>query len=218
MPVIPDPTVAHPMEGHPRVTFLKPVVTAPHIEVGDYSYYDDPDEPEAFQDRNVLYAYGPERLLIGRYCAFATGVRFIMNGANHPMLGVSTFPFTIFGGDWAERTGDLMMSLPSRGDTVVGNDVWLGYEAMVMPGVRIGDGAIVAARSVVVDDVPPYAIVGGNPGRVIRLRYSEEQIALLLRAAWWDWPPALVTEHVRTIMSGSPEDIARIAADAGLLR
>lgn len=211
MPVIPDPDALHPVEGHPRVTFLKPLVTAPHIQVGAYTYYDDPDEPEAFETRNVLYAYGSERLVIGRYCALATGVRFVMNGANHPMLGPSTFPFGIFGGDWAEQTMDLVTSLPGRGDTVVGNDVWLGYESLLMPGVRIGDGAIVAARSVVVEDVPPYAIVGGNPARIIRMRYGPEDIELLLRAAWWDWPVELVTAHARTIMTGTAAEIAAIA-------
>jgi acetyltransferase-like isoleucine patch superfamily enzyme len=126
------------------VVFLKTVVTAPNIEVGDYSYYDDPGDPTAFERENVLYAYGPEKLVIGRYCALATGVRFVMAGANHRTAGVSTFPFAIFGGIRAERTLDLVMAVPSRGDTIVGNDVWIGYNAMVMPGVRIGDGAIVA--------------------------------------------------------------------------
>jgi virginiamycin A acetyltransferase len=217
MPAIPDPHVLHPMEGHPRVTFLKPLVASPTVEIGDYSYYDHPTRAEQFEEDCVLYGYGPERLVIGRYCALAADVRFIMNGANHPMVGPSTFPFPIFGGDWAEAF-DVLATLPSRGDTVVGNDVWLGYEALVMPGVRIGDGAVVAARSVLVDDVPPYAIVGGNPGRVIRMRYEPDDVERLLRAAWWDWPVELVTEHVRTIMSGSPADIERIADANGLSR
>ena len=138
---IPSPETLHPVAGHPRVVFLKPLVRAPHIIVGDYTYYDDPVAAEQFAQNNVLYAYGPERLIIGRYCALATGVRFLMAGANHPTAGVSTFPFAIFGGVWAERTLDLVMAAPSRGDTIVGNDIWIGYNAMVMPGVRIGDGA-----------------------------------------------------------------------------
>ena len=145
MPIAPDPTTIHPLPAHPRVVFLRPLVRSAQIEVGDYTYYDDPEDPEAFEIRNVLYAYGPERLVIGRYCALAAGVRFLMAGANHAMSGVSTFPFTIFGGDWAQRTLDLLQAIPSRGDTVVGHDVWLGYEAVVMPGVHIGHGAIVAA-------------------------------------------------------------------------
>jgi virginiamycin A acetyltransferase len=143
---IPSPDTLHPVAGHPRVVFLKPLVRSPNIEVGDYTYYDDPG---AFERENVLYAYGPERLVIGRYCALATGVRFLMAGANHPTAGVSTFPFAIFGGAWAEQTLELVPAIPSRGDTIAGNDVWIGYEAVVMPGVRIGDGAIVAAEAVV---------------------------------------------------------------------
>ena len=158
----PDPNQIHPLLGTDRVVFLKPVLAgAEKIEVGDYTYYDDPGAPTAFEQNNVLYGYGPERLVIGRYCALAEGVRFVMPGANHPMLGPSTFPFGIFGGDWGD-TMDVVMSAPSRGDTVVGNDVWLGYRTLVMPGVKIGDGAIVAAGSVVAADVPPYAIAGGN--------------------------------------------------------
>jgi virginiamycin A acetyltransferase len=207
---IPDPNQVHPLPHTDRVVFLKPIVTSEKIEVGDYTYYDDPDDPTAFEQNNVLYAYGPERLVIGRYCALAAGVRFVMAGANHAVLGASTFPFGIFGGDWGE-TMDLVMSAPSRGDTVVGNDVWLGYSVVVMPGVAIGDGAIVAAGSMVTADVPPYAIAGGNPARVLRMRYDEDDVARLLRAAWWDWPVELVTRHARTIMSGTPAELEAIA-------
>lgn len=136
-----------------------------------------------------------------------------MAGAEHPTMGVSTFPFTMFGGDWAERTLDLVTAMPSRGDTVIGNDVWLGYRSTVLPGVTLGDGAIVAAGSVVTADVAPYTIVGGNPARPIRRRFADDDIAALRRAAWWDWPVELVTEHARTIMAGTPAEIARIAAD-----
>jgi virginiamycin A acetyltransferase len=211
---IPDPDQVHPLPTTDRVVFLKPVVTSEKIEVGDYTYYDDPGDPTAFERENVLYAYGPERLVIGRYCALAEGVRFVMAGANHPMLGPSTFPFGIFGGDWAEATMDLVMSAPSRGDTVVGHDVWLGYRTLVMPGVTIGHGAVIAAGSVVVSDIPPYAIAGGNPARVLRMRYDEEDVARLLRAAWWDWPVELVTQHARTIMSGTPEELEQIATSS----
>ena len=167
-----DPTVIHPMPEQPRVVLLKPLVTSPLIEVGEYSYYDDPDEPTAFETRNVLYHYGPEKLVIGKFCALGEGVRFIMNGANHRMDGPSTFPFPIMGASWAEHF-DLITGLPGRGDTVIGNDVWFGYRATVMPGVRIGHGAIVASGAVVVDDVPDYGIVGGNPAELIRSRFSE---------------------------------------------
>ena len=208
----------HPVSGQERVVFLKPLVRNPQIQVGEYTYYDDPDAALEFERDAFLYGYGPERLIIGRYCAIASGVRFIMSGANHADLGPSTFPFGIFGGIWAERTMDLVMSAESRGDTVVGNDVWLGYRALVMPGVAIGDGAVVAAASVVTSDVPPYAIVGGNPARVLRRRFEDDEIDRLLRAAWWDWPVELVTEHARAIMAGEPAELERIAERHGLLR
>ncbi|WP_425271178.1 CatB-related O-acetyltransferase [Micromonospora arborensis] len=206
----------HPLPAHERMVFLKPLVTSPKIVVGEYTYYDDPDGATGFEHRNVLYGYGPERLIIGKYCAIATGARFLMAGADHPTMGVSTFPFTIFGGEWTERTLDIVTAMPSRGDTVVGNDVWFGYQATVMPGVRIGDGAIIAAGAVVTADVPPYTIVGGNPAKAIRRRFEEADIDRLRRAAWWDWPVDLVTEHTRTIMAGTPADIEHIAKENGL--
>lgn len=143
----PDPATVHPLPAHDRVVFLKPLVASPKIVVGEYTYYDDPGGATEFEHRNVLYAYGPERLIIGRYCAIATGTRFLMAYAEHPTVGVSTFPFTMFGGRWAEETLDIVTAMPSRGDTVIGNDVWFGHRATVMPGVRIGDGAIIAAST-----------------------------------------------------------------------
>ena len=214
----PDPARLHPLPGQERVVFLRPLVKNPKIEVGDYSYYDDPDDSLAFERDAVLYGYGPERLVIGRYCAIASGVRFLMAGGNHADLGPSTFPFGIFGAPWADLTMDLVMGAPSRGDTVVGHDVWIGYQALVMPGVTIGAGAVVAAARVVTADVPPYAIVAGNPARVVRRRFEDEDVARLLRAAWWHWPVDLVTEHARAIMAGTPAELERVAADNGLLQ
>jgi virginiamycin A acetyltransferase len=208
----PDPTVLHPIAGQERVVFLRPLVQGPKIEVGEYSYYDSYDDPLAFERDAVLYGFGPERLIIGRFCAIASRVRFLMAGANHADLGPSTYPFGVFGGGWA-TTMDLVMSAPSRGDTVVGHDVWVGYSALVLPGVRIGHGAVVAAASVVAGDVPPYAIVAGNPARIVRSRFSEQDVAGLLRAAWWDWPVELITEHARTIMAGTAAELERIAAE-----
>lgn len=217
METIPDPNTLHPIPEHPRVVFLKPLVQSPNIIAGDYSYYDDPDDPTGFERNNVLYAYGPERLIIGKFCALAAEVRFLMAGANHPASGVSTFPFAIFGGAWREMTVDLVYDLPSRGDTVVGNDVWIGYRATIMPGVQIGDGAIVAAGALVTKDVPPFAIVGGNPARLLRMRFDEADVARLLRVAWWDWPVAQITAHARAIMAGTPDELERIAREQGLL-
>jgi virginiamycin A acetyltransferase len=211
MAAAPDPMTLHPITGQQRVVFLKPLVTSPNIEVGEYTYYDDPDDPLAFERDAVLYAFGPEKLIIGRFCAIASKVRFLMPGANHADLGPSTFPFGVFGSSWAETTMDLVMGAPSRGDTVIGNDVWFGYSSLVLPGVAIGHGAVVAAGSVVASDVPPYAIVGGNPARVLKMRFSEEDVELLLRAAWWDWPVEAISEHARTILSGSARELAAIA-------
>lgn len=205
-----DPTLLHPIPGQERVVLLKPLVTSPLIEVGEYSYYDDPGDPTGFETRNVLYHYGPERLVIGKFCALGAGVRFIMNGANHRMDGPSTFPFPIMGGGWAEHF-DLITDLPGRGDTVVGNDVWIGYNVLVMPGVRIGHGAVIASGSVVTADVPDYGIVGGNPAALIRARYSDADIARLLAVAWWDWPAAHLTAHLRTVIAGSVDDLEAAA-------
>ncbi|MFD6160601.1 CatB-related O-acetyltransferase [Nocardia sp. NPDC060256] len=198
------------MAGQPRVVQLRPLVTSPLIEVGEYSYYDDPDDPTAFETRNVLYHYGPDKLIIGKFCALGTGTRFIMNGANHRMDGPSTFPFPTMGGSWSDHF-DLLTGLPSRGDTVVGNDVWFGNGVTVMPGVHIGHGAIISTGSVVVSDVPDYGIVGGNPARLIRNRYEDKDIARLLAVSWWDWPVDHITEHIRTIMSGSITDLEAAA-------
>ncbi|MGK5638212.1 CatB-related O-acetyltransferase [Streptomyces sp. URMC 126] len=214
LPIPADPTVLHPMPGQSRVVLLKPLVTSPLIEVGEFSYYDDPDDPTAFETRNVLYHYGPEKLVIGKFCALGEGTRFVMNGANHRMDGPSTFPFPIMGGSWSDHF-DLITGLPGRGDTVVGHDVWFGYRSLVMPGVRVGHGAIIAAGSVVVDDVPDYAIVGGNPAKVIRYRYAPEDIVRLLELAWWDWPLDHITRHVRTIMSGTLDELEAAAPGRG---
>jgi virginiamycin A acetyltransferase len=211
MTEIPDPMTVHPLGTFTQVVFLKPLITVPYIEVGEYTYYHGLDDASEFAVRNVLYAFGSERLIIGRYCAIAWGTRFIMSGGNHPMIGVGTYPFMMFPGAWNEATSDVVGMLPSRGDTVVGNNVWIGYQATVMPGVRIGDGAIIGAGSVVTADIPPYGIVGGNPARLIRQRFTPDEIELLLRVAWWDWPVEKVTEHARTILVGDPAALAAVA-------
>lgn len=205
-----DPTVLHPMPGQPRVVLLKPLITSPLIEVGEFSYYDDPDDSTAFETRNVLYHYGPEKLIIGKFCALGTGVRFIMNGANHRMDGPSTFPFPTMGGSWAQHA-DLITDLPNRGDTVIGHDVWFGNGATVLPGVRIGHGAIIGAGAVVTGDVPDYGIVGGNPARLIRKRFGDNEIDRLLAVAWWDWPLDRLTAHIRTIMAGDIDGLEAAA-------
>lgn len=198
----PDPNVLHPVAGQPRVVALRPLCRSPLIDVGEFSYYDDPIHADEFEERNVLYHYGPERLTIGRFCSLASGTTFIMNGANHRMSGPSTFPFPIFGPRWSDHM-DLLTNLPNVGDTIVGNDVWIGRNATVLPGVTIGDGAIIASEAVVTEDVDAYSIVGGNPARTIRYRYSPPEIEQLLSIAWWDWPLPKIDRNVRTIMAGS---------------
>jgi virginiamycin A acetyltransferase len=200
------------MEGFPQVCYVKNTVRSPNIVVGDYTYYDDPDDSEGFE-RNVLYHYPfiGDKLIIGKFCAIARGVRFIMNGANHKLSGISTYPFQIFGNGWEQvmpEPGDL----PYKGDTVVGNDVWIGYEALIMPGVKIGNGAIISSRSVVVSDAPAYTIVGGNPARQIRQRFDPETVALLEQVAWWDWPVEKISENLPVIVSGDVEALRASAA------
>ena len=170
---------------------MKNVVHAPNIEIGDYTYYDDNTDPTGFERNNVLLKY-PEFgdcLIIAKFRPLAQGMTFIMGPANHRTGSASTYPFNVFGGAWTEATPDHMSQLPRKGDTVVGNDVWLGRECVVMPGVKIGDGAIVAAYSVVTRDVAPYTVAGGNPARFIKNRFDEELTGLLLRLKWWDLPP-----------------------------
>ena len=184
---LPDPNTAFPNEYHTSC-FIKNVVKAPNISIGDYTYYDDAEDPAGFEKNNVLFNY-PEfgdRLIIGKFCAIASGVRFIMGPANHRISSVTTYPFHVFGGAWAERTPPHMDQLPRKGDTVIGNDVWIGRESVILPGVKIGDGAIVAACSVVSRDIPPYAVFGGNPARLVKMRFDQELIGLLLRFRWWD--------------------------------
>lgn len=193
------------MAGFPRVCFIRNTTKNPNIVVGDYTYYDDPEHSEDFE-RNVLYHYPfiGDKLIIGKFCALAEGVRFIMNGANHKLSGFSPYPFSIFGNGW-EQVMPKPEELPYKGDTVVGNDVWIGYRALILPGVRIGDGAIVAAGAVVTRDVPPYTVVGGNPASPIRPRFPEETVRALLDIAWWNWDADKITRNLAAIVSADLE-------------
>ena len=176
----PNPNAIYPNEAIKSVVFIKNVITRPNILVGDYTYYDDVNGAERFEDHVTHhYPFLGDKLIIGKFCAIAKGIEFVMNGANHRMCSVTTYPFNIMGGGWEQFTPALE-DLPLKGDTVVGNDVWIGQNVTVMPGVHIGDGAIIAANSVVTKDVPAYCIAGGNPCKVIKKRFDNELITYLL--------------------------------------
>jgi virginiamycin A acetyltransferase len=204
----PNPDVKYPIEGNRNVQFIKNMITKPNITVGDYSYYDAKNE-ESFEDQ-VLYHYEilGDRLIIGKFCSIAGGTTFIMNGANHRMDG-STYPFNIFGNGW-EKFMPTLDDLPFKGDIQIGNDVWIGNDVTIMPGVTIGDGAIVAAHSVVSKHVEPYTIVGGNPAKPIKQRYSTETIDDLLTIKWWDWSIDTISEHIDLIVSGDIEALKKV--------
>jgi virginiamycin A acetyltransferase len=195
----PSPNNPYPIDAHKRVCYIKSLIQNPNILVGDYTYYDHPDHPEKFEE-NVLYHYDfiGDKLIIGKFCAIASEVKFIMNGANHKISSFTTYPFGIFSNGWEAGIPELK-DLPFKGDTIIGNDVWIGYEAMIMPGVKIGDGAIIAAKSVVTKDVPPYSIVGGNPAKLIKKRFSDDIIELLLEIKWWNWDIEKITENIPTL-------------------
>jgi len=178
----PDPTMTHPVPGHP-VIYIKPTITQPNIEVGDFSYYSDKN----FESRVTHhYDFYGDKLIIGKFCQIAAGVEFIMNGANHKMNSISTFPFYIFEG-WGQQVPPLS-EMNNKGNTVVGNDVWIGQNTTILPGVHIGDGAIIGANSVIGSNVEPYTIVAGNPAKPVRKRFDDELIVLLQRFKWWDKP------------------------------
>ncbi|PKH54183.1 Vat family streptogramin A O-acetyltransferase [Shewanella sp. Choline-02u-19] len=209
----PNPNDKEPMEGFPQVGFLKNFIESDNIIVGDYTYFDDPDGPEHFE-KNVLYHFPfiGDKLIIGKFCAIAKDVKFIMNGANHKVDGFSTYPFQIFGNGWEKVTpnaGDL----PYKGNTEIGHDVWIGYDATIMPGVNIGHGAIVASKSVVTKDVPPYCVVGGNPAIVIKQRFEQGTIEQLLAIAWWDWPIERISVHLSAIVGADLSALANTAEE-----
>jgi len=214
----PDPDAIHPVPDLPRVVFLRPLLAAlgeaapRNVEVGAFTYYDDPVHARDFFARNLLYNISQgTRLSIGAFCAIATGARFMFPDANHAMAGPSTYPFGILGGAFAEALPLTDYLWRPAGETVVGHDVWIGTEALVMPGVRIGHGAVIGARAVVTRDVPDYAVVAGNPARVVRRRFPEEVAARLVALAWWDWPPERIAQAGPLLVNG---DVAGLEAFA----
>lgn len=215
----PDPNALNPMDGVDSVVFLRPLLEKmspppPNISVGAFSYYADFDDPMRFFERNVRYhfPFSQARLEIGRFCALAHGTTFIMSDANHVLDGVSTYPFPIFGGAWAEAQPIESTPFPFKGDTVVGSDVWFGYESLIMPGVKIGHGAIIGARAVVSRDVPPYGVVVGNPARLVKRRFADNTVERLLNLAWWNWPDDRLAAIIPLLVRG---DIDALEAVAG---
>lgn len=209
---VPD-NVIYPRTGDTQTVYLKNVVKNPAISVGEYTMYNDfTADPTNFEHNNVLYHYpiNRDKLTIGKFCSIACGARFLFTSANHAMGSLSTYPFPLFYEEWALDKANVTAAWDNKGDILIGNDVWIGYEAVIMAGVTIGDGAIIAARAVVTHDVPPYAIVGGVPARLIRMRFSAETISTLLRLKWWNWPRERIARALPAIQTGDIETLKKI--------
>ncbi|SKB15141.1 Virginiamycin A acetyltransferase [Planktothrix sp. PCC 11201] len=207
----PSPQTRYPIPEQTRLVYLKTIIKNPNIIVGDYTYYDDFENPENFE-KNVLYHFDfiGDQLIIGKFCAIASDVKFIMNGGNHRTDWLTNYPFPVFGNGWESAMPD---AWPFKGNTVIGNDVWIGYGATIMPGINIGDGAIIGAQSVVTRDVLPYTIVGGNPAKEIRKRFEDSIIKELLNIRWWDWDIQKITRHLNAIC-GADIEALRQALDS----
>ena len=207
----PSPEMAKPMPAVPTVHFLKNIIKNQNIIAGDYTAVQLPEGVENFENF-VLYHYPfmGDRLVFGKFCGIARQAKFIMNGAHHRMTGISTYPFQIFGHGW-EKVMPPITELPMKGDTIIENDFWIGYNATILPGVHIGNGACIGACAVVSKDVPPYAIVGGNPARLIRMRFSPEEIELLQGIAWWNWNAEKIFKYLDIIVGGNVQELVKIA-------
>jgi len=200
----------YPRTGDKETIYLRYAVTDPSITVGEYTMYNDfIRDPTGFERNNVLYHYpvNHDRLVIGKFCSIACGAKFLFNSANHTFHSLSTYPFPIFYEQWGLDRRDVAGAWDNKGDIVVGNDVWIGYEAVILAGATIGDGAVIGARAVVTGDVPPYTIVGGVPARPIRKRFSEETISALLALKWWDWPRERIARKIEAIQSGRIDEL-----------
>ena len=198
----------YPRSGDKETIYLKNVVQNPNIIIGEYTIYNDfVMGPENFEKNNVLYHYAinQDKLIIGKFCSIACGAKFIFNSANHSLSSLSTYPFPIFFEEWDSDVKNITSAWDNKGDIIIGNDVWIGYEAIILAGVTIGDGAVIGTRAVVTKDIPPYSIVGGVPAKLIRKRFSPETIKSLLKIKWWNWPPERIKQCIPEIQAGNIE-------------
>ena len=197
-------TKIYPRTGDKQTVYLNAVVEDPQIEIGDYTIYNDfVADPLQFEKNNVLYHYPihQEKLIIGKFCSIACGVKFLFNCANHTLKSLSTYTFPLFYEEWGLEKSNVATAWDNKGDIIIGNDVWIGYEAVIMAGVSIGDGAIIATHAVVTKDVPPYTIVGGVPAKEIRKRFDADTIKRLLMLKWWDWSTDKIRQCLPYILS-----------------
>lgn len=205
------PDQIYPRTGDRDTVYLRNVIQDPSISVGEFTIYNDfVHDPRLFEKNNVLYHYpvNGDRLIIGKFCSIACGAKFLFNSANHSLASLSTYPFPIFYEEWGLNIQDVAAAWDNKGDIVIGNDVWIGYEAVVLAGVTIGDGAVIGARAVVTKDVPPYAVVGGVPARLIRRRFPDDTISALLALRWWDWPADKIKPRLSALQAGQIEEFS----------
>ena len=209
-------TKIYPRTGDKQTIYLNAVIKDPQIKVGDYTIYNDfVADPLLFEKNNVLYHYPihREELIIGKFCSIACGTKFLFNCANHTLKSLSTYTFPLFYEEWELEKSNITTAWDNKGDIVIGNDVWIGYEAVIMAGVHIGDGAIIAARAVVTKDVPPYTIVGGTPAKEIRKRFDAEVIEQLLIQKWWDWSTDKIHQCLPYIAEGKLDELLAMKKD-----
>ena len=207
----PNPNDKHPNPNLPIICYIKNAVDNPNVIAGDYSYYYGDSIDDEFKNHVTHhYDFIGDKLIIGKFCSIAKGVEFIMNGANHRMSAISTYPFYIMGGDWGSALKPHSDELPLKGDTVIGNDVWIGQNVTILPGVHIGDGAIIGANSVVSRDIPAYSIAAGNPCRVKKSRFTDEEIQILEDVKWWDWDIKKIEANFKYIDSGDIQGLKNL--------
>ena len=202
----------YPRTNDRETVYLKNVIKNPNILVGDFTMYNDfVHDPQQFEKNNVLYHYpiNHDKLIIGKFCSIACGAKFLFTSANHTQTSLSTYPFPIFFEEWGLDVQNITSAWDNKGDIVIGNDVWIGYETVILSGVTIGDGAIIGSRAVVTKDVPPYTIVGGVPAKTIRKRFSDDDIEALQKMKWWDWPIEQIQAHISEIQTGKIEELKK---------